>query len=100
MNGYKIMQDAIDTFGVGCQIDKAIEEMAELTKALLKIRYGGKNKYEEEILREAVDEEMGDVAIMLEQLYMIFDNRGRVSNYQSKKLERLEWRIKKARERT
>jgi len=38
MQDYEVLQTAIDHYGSERQIDKAIEEMSELTKALLKLR--------------------------------------------------------------
>ena len=88
----EILERAIRTYGVECQIDKAIEEMSELTKALLKLRHCDKD-YERPIIQDAVDEEMADVEIMLEQLKMIFRNWKQLDNQKFKKLERLERRM-------
>lgn len=74
------MRKAIAKYGCDHQIDLAIEEMSELTKALLKNRRitdGCKKRssYTIEQVSESfgnIDEEMADVAIMLEQLKMIF----------------------------
>lgn len=51
-----------EKYGSGAQVDKVIEEMSELTKALLKARQKG------EIFTEEVDEEIADVIVMMEQL--------------------------------
>ena len=88
----EILERAIYTFGPDCQTDKCIEEMSELTKALLKLRYC-ENRYERQIVQDAVDEEMADVEIMLAQLKLIFNNHYRVEMEKEKKLERLERRI-------
>lgn len=84
----KILQDAIDTYGEDKQIDIAIEEMSELTNALLKYRrkgvYAGVEEY------KAIMEEMADVGIMLNQLALIF---GDCAEQEIAKLERLEKRI-------
>lgn len=87
-----ILNKAIETYGEHSQIDKAIEEMAELTKALLKLRYCEKD-FERQIVQDAVSEEMADVEIMLTQLHMIFDNTKKVEEYQIKKIKRLERRL-------
>lgn len=87
-----VLEKAIETYGETSQIDKAIEEMAELTKALLKLRYVEKD-FEKEIVQDAVAEEMADVEIMLTQLHMIFKNGKKVDEYQRKKIERLERRL-------
>lgn len=88
-----ILNKAIETYGEHSQIDKAIEEMAELTKALLKLRYCEKD-FERQIVQDAVSEEMADVEIMLTQLHMIFGNTKKVEEYQIKKIKRLERRLK------
>jgi len=87
------LQRAIETYGEKAQIDKALEEMSELTKALLKLRYAKPTGVEADILRDAVSEEMADVEIMLEQLHMIYQNDNKVNEYRQKKIERLERRL-------
>lgn len=52
-----------DHYGNENQIDKTIEEMAELTQALVKYKHCGGD-----IFKEKVIEEIADVEIMLEQL--------------------------------
>lgn len=89
----EVLQRAIDTYGYTAQIDKALEEMSELAKALLKLRYAKPTGVETDILRDAVSEEMADVEIMLEQLHMIYQNDKKVSEYREKKIERLERRL-------
>lgn len=88
-----ILNKAIETYGEHSQIDKAIEEMAELTKALLKLRYCEKD-FERQIVQDAVSEEMADVEIMLTQLHMVFGNTKKVEEYQIKKIKRPERRLK------
>lgn len=88
----EILRRAIDTYGERHQIDKAIEEFSELTKALLKLRYAEKD-YEIQICRDAVTEEMADVEIMMEQLVMIFQNRSKVDLVRNEKILRLERRL-------
>ena len=68
-----IMRLAIDTYGEVNQTDKAIEEMAELTKALIKLKQVNLRDYEELTFKVMnVEEEIADVLIMMEQLTMIF----------------------------
>ena len=88
-----ILERAVKTYGEASQLDKAIEEMSELTKAILKLRYC-KKPYELQILQDAVNEEMADVEIMLEQMKMIFNNSEDVEKQKYKKIERLERRLK------
>lgn len=77
-----IYEAAVQRFGEQAQILIAVEEMAELTKALLKyIRYGGAC----EVL-DSIAEERADVEIMLNQLHVIFGDN---SEWECKKLDRL-----------
>lgn len=87
----RILEAAVKTFGNAAQVDMMIEEMSELTKALLKWRRAGlidgdntEEKY------NAVLEEMADVQIMLNQMALIFCDP---VEYVIAKLERLEKRI-------
>lgn len=81
-----IYEAAVKRWGDKAQILMAVEEMAELTKALLKyIRYGARP----EVL-EAIAEERADVEIMLNQLHVIF---GDCSAWECTKLSRLEMRL-------
>lgn len=69
-----VLNKAIDKFGTSSQIDKTIEEMSELTKALLKERYARKTEHHLEAIAN-VCEELADVIIMLNQLEIIFTER-------------------------
>ena len=89
-----ILERAVKTYGEASQLDKAIEEMSELTKAILKLRYC-KKPYELQILQDAVNEEMADVEIMLYQMKIIFDNKVEVEMQKVKKIERLQRRLEK-----
>lgn len=81
-----IYEAAITKWGDKAQILMAVEEMAELTKALLKyLRYGERP----EVL-DSIMEERADVEIMLNQLHVIF---GDCSEQECAKLSRLENRI-------
>lgn len=82
----KILHDAIQTYGENSQIDKAIEEMSELTKALLKHRQN--NGSVDDII-----EEIADVYIMLSQLCLIFEATAAVDVFTDYKIERLQRRI-------
>lgn len=86
-----ICKRAVETWGEKAQILMVIEEMAELTKALLKyFRYG-----ERKDVLDSIQEERADVQIMLEQLHVIF---GSCEEQQKLKLKRLAARLKSARE--
>lgn len=91
----EILNNAIDKYGTLGQIDKSIEEMSELTKALLKERYARMtNNHLVEI--DNVCEELADAVIMLNQLVLIFTERyhafsredlQKVVNFKLKRLE-------------
>lgn len=90
-NDNPILKQAIETFGEDAQIDQAIEEMAELTQALIKRR-----RYKNDVdTMFNVAEEMADVLIMMEQLFMIFNNDKAVLQFQEDKLIRLKERLDK-----
>lgn len=80
----ELYRSAVAKWGKQLQIDRAIEEMAELTAALVRDGMG----------RQAnVAEEIADVRIMLEQLEVIFDVAGEVADFRQKKLARLAGRV-------
>lgn len=70
----EVLNRAIDKFYSHKQIDKAIEEMSELTKALLKERYARMTDNHTEAI-DNVCEELADAVIMLNQLEIIFTER-------------------------
>lgn len=78
-----ILGQALATYGIHAQEDMAIEEMSELTKALLKRRRGEDNA--DDILGE-----IADVQIMLDQMRMIY---GHTDDYEQAKIERLAGRL-------
>lgn len=85
INTEKTLKTAVETYGKEAQTDMMIEEMSELTKALLKHR---RNPSAETL--ENIKEEMADVQIMLDQMRMIYgDNSG----YRAEKLLRLARRL-------
>ena len=89
----EVLKLAIEIYGEENQIDKCIEEMAELIKALLKLRRvdpDDKKEIEKRICD--IEEETADVAIMIAQLEMIFD-AGRIQSAANKKIERLAQRL-------
>ena len=84
----KVLKEAIQTYGQNAQIDMAIEEMSELTKALLKDRRSLISQKLE------VAEEIADVLITVEQLIMIYDNEELVNKTVNSKIARLAERLK------
>ena len=85
-----IMLQALSRYGVDAQDDIAIEEMSELTKAIIKNR-----RYKTFATLESIYEELADVYIMLEQIMMSLD-KDRVQSYVNSKLERLNERLGEA----
>lgn len=95
ISDYETLEKAISRFGKNAQIDMAIEEMSELTKALLKERRVSKKHgftaHPEmiEIAEENISEEMADVIIMMVQLQIIYNNNEKVSSFINRKVKRL-----------
>lgn len=82
---------AIDTWGHPAQIDMMIEEMSELTKALLKERrkrHTPASSLESVLMN--IREEMADVQIMLDQMKLIY---GDPVDIEREKLRRLAARL-------
>lgn len=90
---YETLETAILKYGSDSQIDMAIEEMSELTKALMKDRRQAKKSgysiSAAEVLEDNIAEEMADVIIMLVQLQMMFGNKEKVLRHVNIKVERL-----------
>lgn len=82
---YEVLEKEVETWGEVAQTDMMIEEMAELTKALLNNRRGRESN---------ISEEMADVYIMLKQLEIIFENEGKINHFINEKIKRLEERLK------
>lgn len=81
-----VCRDAIETWGDERQLDMVVEELSELTKALMKLRRYG---HTEEWRRKTV-EEAADVSIMLEQLVMMLSSTEEFEKVRRYKLQRLE----------
>ena len=78
-----LLQQTVEKFGHERQIDKAIEEMSELTQALLKDRYA-----EDDAFTDNVYEELADVFITLNELFFVYPHQKLVDKIVGK-LERL-----------
>lgn len=90
-----VLQDALVMYGQQAQIDMMLEEMAELSKALLKLRRAKKHEITEPLfLVKNVEEEIADVQIVLNQMKLLFPGWG---IWMQAKLQRLEERIEKER---
>lgn len=81
----EILIDALDTYGVKSQEDMLIEEMSELTKALMKHR-----RYNTDETLADILEEIADVEITLMQLVLVYGNP--IETVEAK-LERLKQRV-------
>lgn len=82
----QIFKKSIEKFGSEKQFDMLIEEMAELTQAILKSRRKGE-------ISENLHEEFADVKIVMEQIEMISDPNI-LSDYRFGKIQRLLMLIK------
>ena len=85
-----LLDRAITAYGAPAQMDMAVEEMAELTKALCKVKRVS-CAAEAKAVIENVVEEMADVQIMLYQLRIIFGRS--TAESEECKLERLKKRL-------
>ena len=85
-----IMLRAIHRYGEAAQIDMAVEEMAELTKALCKVKRATPGATTTAAIANVI-EEMADVQIMLDQLRIIFHRS--TEEVEEAKLERLKNRL-------
>lgn len=87
----EVLEDAINRYGAPAQIDMAIEEMSELTKALLKNRrnFAGATANERGSLREAIIEEAADVIITVAQVVMIYAEPEEIQAEVDFKIDRL-----------
>lgn len=66
-----LLDRAITTYGAPAQMDMAVEEMAELTKALCKVKRATPGATTTAAIANVI-EEIADVQIMLDQLRLIF----------------------------
>ena len=92
----EVLQDAIGRYGAPAQIDMAIEEMSELTKAILKNRrnYAAITADERGRLREAIIEEAADVIVTVAQVVMIYAEPEEIQAEVDFKINRLRERLK------
>jgi NTP pyrophosphatase (non-canonical NTP hydrolase) len=92
----EVLQQAIDTYGSRAQEEMAIEEMSELTKAIVK-RHRAKDAASYNKAMSNIAEEMADVIIMLTQLLMFYRNRKDVQRAVDEKVKRLAGRLESER---
>jgi len=91
----EILKETVDKYGVIPQMDMAIEEMAELTFALQKLKRSWNLDSEAwtKIRANNVREEIADVSLMIQQLRLMFGAEG-VDEWAETKLDRLKSRLK------
>lgn len=87
----KIYKDALDTFGTGAQLLKALEELTELQLEIHRAADGRVNL-------GGLIEELADVTIMVEQLRQIFGVNDQVCKVMDYKVARLQQRIEDRRQ--
>lgn len=85
-----IMLRAVHRYGEAAQIDMAVEEMAELTKALCKVKRATPGATTTAAIANVI-EEIADVQIMLDQLRLIFARS--TDEVEEEKLRRLLGRL-------
>ena len=89
------LKKVININGLSAQEDVAIEEMSELTKAILKRRRAVKEQATADKIRKSEDnirEEIADCIIMIQQLILIYDVDGDIQMNINKKIKRLKER--------
>ena len=95
MNNYSThIKKIISTYDQSSRADLAIEEMAELQKALLKYRRADRPELQALRMKD-IAEEIADVQIMLDQLIEVYDCRDDVERMIGYKIERQLKRIER-----
>ena len=95
MNNYSThIKKIISTYDQSSRADRAIEEMAELQKALLKYRRADRQELMTLRMKDIV-EEIADVKIMLDQLIELYDCGGSVEEMVEYKINRQLRRIER-----
>ena len=96
----EVLQLAVNTYGKEAQTDMVIEEMSELTKALLKYRRLENSLKSADCkktqAKQNIYEEIADVIIMLTQLIMIYGGRDEIKMFIEGKVLRLAERLDEA----
>lgn len=87
-----VLKRALDYYGIDNQLTKAVEEMAELTKEICKLKIAGKDFNGADLIwaKQHILEEKADVYIMLMQLDLYF---GESLAYIDAKIARLKERM-------
>ncbi len=89
-----IYKQAITKWGNSSQIEMLIEECSEVIQATQKLKRAFYSKDSDRIKKaeEHICEELADLSIMLEQMYIVFD-KSIIDKFKDEKLIRLENRI-------
>lgn len=85
----EVFREALEVFGIGTQLRKLFEEVAEMLEAVCKCADG----------RDTVQhlaEEIADVRIMLDQMCILYDCELASAEQYSSKVKRLRERVKEA----
>lgn len=91
MEREQVLRQAIIKWGVNAQLDMAVEEAAELQKAICKLKRSNKNP--EPVMVANLLEEIADVEIMCQQLRIMFDENNQVDTLKDFKISRLQGRL-------
>lgn len=86
-NGHELYERTIRAWGKAPQILQVVEEMAELTKEIIK----NVNRHQDNL--GEIIEETADVEIMLKQLKCCYNINDQVDSYKSEKLKAIEKRL-------
>ena len=99
----EVLKEAINTYGEFNQMNMAIEEMSELTKAICKLRRASNELRNANFMfeklkiiaveRKNIIEEVADCLITFEQLKMIFNCEDEVNEQIDFKINRLKERL-------
>lgn len=84
-----VLKRALDHYGIDNQLTKAVEEMAELTKEICKLKIAGQNFNGTDLIRakQNILEEKADVYITLRYLDMMFGDSNEVIDEKIARLE-------------
>lgn len=84
-----ILKRALDHYGIDNQLTKTVEEMAELTKEICKLKIAGQNFNGADLIRakQNILEEKADVYITLRYLDMMFGDSNEVIDEKIARLE-------------
>lgn len=94
----EVMDKAIEIYGKEYQVDRFLEEVHELGKALLKRRRTDlpEERFDPNAIDENIQEEIGDVLITLSQVVKIYGNKtDAIQKSMERKVTRLKEQLEK-----